>query len=1615
MGLLSDLGNVFHAIGHFVTGSDGNANAGTVYDNQQDKRQQQQSSAPQQSVAPQQTWSPQSSGSDNNPANGNMINLSPLEKTPSPSSNLSIYNPTPAQPNSLMKAPQPDQPPTPPQPTPQHASIWHDLTHNDVTNVAGDIGKAVASPFVYLGKADIVNPTRELAAEFSGNQQAAANANRAANENLGLGADGTNFKGGLEKWAGNSAGALLTVAAPGIDNAVADGTSKLIPEAAPAIVKSQLPKFVAGGTVGGGFADANDVANGDTNPADLAKSFGEGFGLGGTAGVVLPAVASGLRKVMPFGSNAADASAADTATADTQPGQMAPGIRGANPDLYQPPAPVDNEPAYLRAPARAAAADQAQADRLALEKATVPDTPSDMVPSYQHQANIQSVIEDGNQRLNNWFNDNPGASPAEIDQVRQSIGQDVTDKVNQLNASRMPGIGEIAKDVVTNPADLGAGTVGAELVREAVDNAEKPAVSSATAAPGTAATDANLPVVEFNDTPPAEETTPPASTPTDTTGEPTASSTSTPTPVQHFPANGVTLMSDGSVVDANGNVVGHAPNGEGATSGEATAKGPATTVQNPQTAVADQQPVQVSQPTNPATVNTEANTNAPTQAELQQAAVDQQTSETPAQLLQDEQRRQAENAPNLRSILAKQIEGFDNRFGRNATTHDVFTNKELTQAAEEWANASSDQQLAADYANQPKLQSASDMAKANVTLHRLTALPESEATNKAIDNIVNALEEHSSNAGRQMNYLQEIYGNLPTKAKVPILIRQIDKARAAAGLPLTKDNLPLQNEIQAHLNRILSEGDDLAAARNNLLENMQQHMDNITKGQQIDSATAKQLVQEANDAKSAIKGYDNQLQAKQGELARYVKSVQGTPKNGLMGKLSGGAKNVAELQKSLLLTSIAGPLNDSTLSLMNGTRELTNMTASALGGKLLNKVTGTPGKFISKVPSLRTVAQGNNLAKTVGEMRGNLYSTDALDTLTKKAGDGRSGLLTKADNSLLTKFNARVHATREAATNLTAGIKDAKVQQLADQEGRQAGLKGDALKAYTALRTANPTRNMTAAGARLTEEVNNMNDNPLSRALGSKGGGLGKIPVIGPLIQNLFQPFSQWVGSQAWNGITDQNVAANLAKTIAAGARGDGQGVVDNLSKLGVNTAAGIGGGYALAKAGILTTQKGDSNSANDGLYLHFPGSNNYIPVTFTGGMAPSLIMGYAAYTGMNNPKSGSPSQDIADTAGSIFANTARAYAGGTPLAGNNSLIGPYGLVTQASNALNSKGGTTGVDVASNLGTQEASMFVPGAASDVNSVLNHSSLNPSGDAAQTTVKSVDAKGNLATNQPASNARFLESEIPVLSQTLPRNTAKAAPNFLSRYTRGSNTGASQIAAANLQKTTQDTVQQEIKDNVPVYQPPKGTAPKGYSFDNTLNTDVQTNAFDKAIQGLQSELKVMNTPGPAHIPPSTKQDVQDKITQLQVAQKNKLSYSDMELYNNTSVSAWRAMGNPDKDAYDPATYQKLWNIDQELAKAGVAGNFKVTAKNTDTSKLSGKQKYSLAASGSGRGGSSKAATLVKDNKIGSVSPIPNEDFTTNLTAKAISARIPQIALTKPDSLIKAHKITVTSPHP
>lgn len=958
----------------------------------------------------------------------------------------------------------------------------------------------------------------------------------------------------------------------------------------------------------------------------------------------------------------------------------------------------------------------------------------------------------------------------------------------------------------------------------------------------------------------------------------------------------------------------------------------------------------------------------------------------------------APNAPGVRAAAQKKLDSLAGNAG-DPTTHDILSNKDLLSAGKEHADTFNDAGLVNQYKNGFNPADASDVAKGHAALERLNQIAKANPANKdaakAIDNILEGAEKGFSKGGRTVNYAQEFYDGLKGPAKTSYLIRSIDKVREKAGMPLLRDD---ENALAAATEKVQSHVDAEEATRGKI-DTLQQRLEEIKQHALPENGGgSKTLTKEANALNGAIKQHELTLSKNTSDLGKFYDQV--APQ-----KISGSAK-AGDLGRSLMLSSIAGRGNDVLTTGINSAHQLLQQTIEASAGKLAKK----PGTVIDTLPSPSAIARGvkYGLQKTKARFKGDLASGNATDMLKKvDTGSGKGQLLSRTDGTVFSKVTAPIHkvvrGATEIATDLSEGLKESRIQQLASQQGKQIGLKGDDLKTYTAAQTASPSRQMVDAGNRLRDEVNNMQDNGLSDALDKGAKALGHVPVIGEQIRNMVLPFTRWTGGAIHNAVTDKNVIANIAQLTKAAAKKDTQGMITAASKFAVNGVGSIGAGYTLAKAGLLTHENAQGYN-DDGVYLHVGG--RYIPAGFLGFFAPGLIMGSAAHDAMADPKNkGNLVKTIADTTGKTLANSYHALGG-------ESLTGESNPVLQAIMDPKNHGGASGV--AATVGGQVTGQYIPAVTGDVNAVLNNGipgikssdALNPTHEAALTKVEKgasgvTTATGKLSTAKdvPRSVENQLLNKIPVVSQSLPRNKGVAANDELDRVTRGDRDTSVELKAKADAKTLAETQADYAKRGVP---DPTITYKTGDSFDQAVENRIENKKYDQAIEGLQAKLKQVQSG-----PDATSKVVDPLKKQIATAQVLKLGKYDPAIrddYSKTSVGEWRAMGDPESDTYDPEKFQQLSRYDSQLAANDASGNSNSTKSPKYTAKDTSKSDAKSAAAA--------AKKKITSNTLGSTPSFATIDLS-NLSPKKISTniKIPTIQQVQPGDLIKKRAISVS----
>lgn len=874
------------------------------------------------------------------------------------------------------------------------------------------------------------------------------------------------------------------------------------------------------------------------------------------------------------------------------------------------------------------------------------------------------------------------------------------------------------------------------------------------------------------------------------------------------------------------------------------------------------------------------------------------------------------------------------------------------------------------------------MAVARAALDRLSKNYDDPASVQAVSNILDALDRYKSKSGEALRIAQEEFDSMPVPMKTRYIVKKIDAANAA-----TKDYVPLADDparaqsVEATINGYL-QGSQAIADRIAQMEGQLNNIaDSALRGQKPD-ISARAIIK-------SLKTEQRNLVENNGELVKYYSSqVPGR---------STGQKLLSDFPRHMMLASFTGRVND----LITTGSNVANLGAQNITQGLLAKAVNLfkPGKVTDTLRGGRQFVEGTveGVKQTGREFQGKQYAPNLQKSLQSNT-EERSGLQ-KASGPV----GRTIQTATELATNVSEGVRNQRLYQLAVQEGQRSGLKGDMLNAYAEARSAVPTRQMIEQADQLHKEINNLNDNPVTRALNRVSAAIEGKSAIGGFIKNQVMPFTSWLGGNIYNTVTDKNVIASSVKLLDSARKGDAEGIVRNLAKTANNAAYTYALGYLLTKSGVITNQ--DAQGYNDaGAYLHI--GDRYVPVAFTGFLAPSLILGNAAYQGLNGDPKASPAEKIGEFASQTLENAAKSI-------NINSAIGADNNLTRTFAALNGSQGKpgSGQDALATATGGAAGQFIPAIAGDVNAVLNNGlkvgdttivpdTLNPTHEAANTKVaqSKLTKTGKQSTAKDVSKSALasLENRIPLVSQGLPRKEGVAAPDLVDRTTHGNrDTRSSKDARAEAKATANQQADFE-KRSVPDY--------RKSNFTDAVEARVERGNYDEAIEGLQAKLNAQKND--KDIPKSKNDAIQDQIKQVQVLKAGKFDPEIRDLYKSTSVSEWRNMGDPESDTYDPDAYQKLYDYDGALAKQKISGSSLSKDKNKYTAKTS--------KSKNGKSSASKAASAalkrVQSNKLGSPTDLGKVSFGDLSPKKAGSIKIPTIQQLKAGDLIKKREISV-----
>lgn len=187
-------------------------------------------------------------------------------------------------------------------------------------------------------------------------------------------------------------------------------------------------------------------------------------------------------------------------------------------------------------------------------------------------------------------------------------------------------------------------------------------------------------------------------------------------------------------------------------------------------------------------------------------------------------------------------------------------------------------------------------------------------------------------------------------------------------------------------------------------------------------------------------------------------------------------------------------------------------------------------------------------------------------------------------------------------------------------------------------------------------------------------------------------------------------------------------------------------------------------------------------------------------------------------------------------------------------------------------------------------------------------------------------------------------------------------------------------------------------KGVSQDGTDTAYLEREQYDTHLAALNLKKQLMEAD--KTVAPSKLEKINTAIKRGEVYRDNKIPYEMIADYQDIGVEEWRKMGDKEEDEYDPEMYQKLWEMDELMTKAGVSYRKGAPDKN----------KYYLKDSKSGSGSGSKKATIKSFSgdfgRIGNWQYAPQVKAYETIDAK--SGSIPIVRTVRPNIV---HKISAS----
>lgn len=803
---------------------------------------------------------------------------------------------------------------------------------------------------------------------------------------------------------------------------------------------------------------------------------------------------------------------------------------------------------------------------------------------------------------------------------------------------------------------------------------------------------------------------------------------------------------------------------------------------------------------------------------------------------------------------------------------------------------------------------------------KLLAMEQTPEIQKAVSESINALQDAGSKHGTGLVMFRHLFDSLPPEMKSQYLVERVGKQ-------LRKLGVEMQPNVRAEL---LSKIDNVT--------NLEKSLDEVETALRANSEKIK-LTGQGDLTRAEVNKLNklhNDLTIEK-ELANE-RALEYSAK-AVREHSAGKVDKVIQASKTSMLSNPLGAIRDVVVTPLTSLADLTTNAVQGTAGRVLNKLSGKAGKF--REFHLRDL---DELAK--GNMQGVKDTTRALTKDKRRLDDfvKEYQMATRTDSKagLRTRVGRFIGDTREAATNITRGQKDLMNVQLVRQQGQKLGLKGKSLDDFV-----NTTKMISDAktqdqATQFWLRSNNLHRNNLAQTLGSMTKFLESKGNTGKLASHIMAPFKSWQAGNFDRLFTDKNMIHNIYKIGDGIAKQDSQMVVDNLSRLATNTGEAFVGGMLLQKAGILSDKNTNGEDYN-GPYINIGGRS--ISLSTLGPGAMNMAVGHNLQKLFNGEHA---------SLGEFSNNLIKQLKG---IAGTNQTLGGENPIQTALGS-----GQYGQDENSLMAKSAGSigrMFMPasGAMNATNSFLNmNEALNPTGERAKTKatkeVVGADRKVSEKTDVWGTEVNKVKNMIPLVSQSLPREEGKTFRDPLDIVTAGSHANDSSTKARNEEQAVQSA-----KDA-------KNARDKQYRENKTpessdgIRQAFENGDIDGAIRGEEWAMARANDDG--ELSKKKRGEYEERINRLKTAKDNNLSVEDVDEYEHTTLSEWRAMADD-----NPELYQKLWAIDEAMAKAGAS-----FAKGDNK-----KQKYSVKKSGSGRGrgGSSRARTYSADfGKLTALSP-------------------------------------------